>query len=134
VTEIEIGGQQYRIGKMDAMRQFHVARRLAPVLASLGISATELDGIDLFSVLGPVSEVLAKMPNEDVEYVIGSCLSVVHRREGEKWAQVQSPLPQARLMYADIDMPVMVRLAVEVVKDNLGGFFADLPAAGPATS
>jgi hypothetical protein len=32
---VEVGGFQYRIGRIDARKQFHVARRLAPLLAGM---------------------------------------------------------------------------------------------------
>ncbi|WP_186211637.1 phage tail assembly chaperone [Burkholderia gladioli] len=31
-TEIELGGQRYQIGRMSAMQQFHVSRRIAPLI------------------------------------------------------------------------------------------------------
>ena len=35
MVEIELGGNAYRIGKMNAFGQFHVSRKLAPVVPAL---------------------------------------------------------------------------------------------------
>ena len=35
MTELEIGGNAYRINSMSAMTQFHVMRKLGPVLPGI---------------------------------------------------------------------------------------------------
>ncbi|WP_175788110.1 phage tail assembly chaperone [Burkholderia cenocepacia] len=34
-TEIELSGKRYQIGKLNAMQQFHVSRRIAPIIPSI---------------------------------------------------------------------------------------------------
>ncbi|OXJ16636.1 phage tail assembly chaperone [Burkholderia sp. HI2500] len=34
-TEIQLGGKRYQIGKLNAMQQFHVSRRIAPIIPSM---------------------------------------------------------------------------------------------------
>ena len=34
-TEIKLGGNRYQIGKLSAMQQFHVSRRIAPIIPSM---------------------------------------------------------------------------------------------------
>lgn len=34
-TEIELSGKRYQIGKLNAMQQFHVSRRIAPIIPSM---------------------------------------------------------------------------------------------------
>jgi len=135
-TELELEGNTYRIGNLDAMRQFHVARRLGPLLASLGVSITSAaemgrslanDETNMLSMMAPIMDIVAKMPDDDVEYIINTCLSVVHRKHKQDWAPV---LAGTRLVYQDIGMTEMVRLTVEVVKECLGGFFS-LPLGAP---
>ena len=135
MTEIEVGGQLYRIGKLDAFKQFHVARRLAPIQLAMGLSAGEMmakgaeanETAMLGAIMGPIAEIVAKMPEDDVNYILRTCLAVCTRSQGEnKWARV---MVDANLMFADIDMTHMMRLTIEVVKENLGGFFGMLPGA-----
>lgn len=132
MTEIELGPFKYRIGTMDTMVQFHVARRVAPAVAAAGTSISEMaqrDGAPtsddlLFGMLGPVSKVIAEMSDTEVNYVLNACLAVVSREQMDgRYAVVQRA---GKLMFSDIDMPMMVRLAVEVLKENLGSFFPTL--------
>lgn len=132
-TELQIGQNIYRIDKLPPRIQFHVTRRLGPVLGSFGASIFELvnagkklaSDADLFSVMGPVMDLVAKMSDEDADYVINNALSVVRRKEGEKWAAVIHA--NGSMLYQDIEMPEMMRLVVEVVRENLGNFFSPPP-------
>ena len=133
MTTIEVGGQTYRIGKIDAMTQLHITRRLAPVMAKMGIGLDDLQGKakitinDFMPLLEPISRVIAMMSNVDVEYIIHTSLTVVHRQqEGGKWAPTTTG---SRIMFEDIDMTVMLRLTVEALKLNLSPFFEGLGAA-----
>lgn len=134
--DITINGHNYRIGKLDALKQFHITRRLAPALASVGLGIAQLqqagqqvigEGMEAFMpVLGPVSEVVAKMSDEDTNYILFTCLAVVTReQDGGRFARVVS---DRQLMFEDIDMVLMLRLTVEVVRLNLQGFFSGLGA------
>lgn len=133
MTEFDYNGSTYRIGKLDAFKQFHVARRLAPVLASLGLGVERLKemGGSFEELLGPISEVVSKMPEVDVDYILHACLHVTQRKQGDKWARVWAQ--GGGLLFQDMDMQAMLRITVEVVKGNLGGFFAMLPGAPSST-
>lgn len=129
MSKLEVNGHTYAVGKLNALTQFHVSRRLAPMLAAMGISLQSLQtGMnssmeDFLPVLGPITDMMAKMPDEDVNYIIFTCLAVVSRQSGEKFG----PITQGQnIMYEDIDMPTMLRLVVEVVKENLGTFMQGL--------
>jgi hypothetical protein len=67
------------------------------------------------------------MTDEDVEYIIFTCLSVVQRQQPDGRYQGVANLQARSLQFQDIDLPVMMRLAAAVVQENLGGFFALLP-------
>ncbi len=133
-TTVEVNGESYRFGRLDAMKQFHVTRRLLPILAEMGMSAGtiaqmrgEASEMGIVGLMGPVMEMISKMPDEDVEYIVRTCLAVVKRQQGEAWAAVQAA--NGSLMFADIDMTVMIRLTIEVLKENLDGFFGSPPSA-----
>lgn len=139
MNEVQIEPHVYQIGKLPAMTQFHVVRRIGPVLATMGVSITEVvqsgkslrDNADLLSVMGTASEVVARMSNDDVEYVIHSCLAVVKRRQGERWMAVQTG---KQFQFQDMDMQLMLRLTIEVLKENLAGFFPQAPADSDTSS
>ncbi|MBB3004360.1 hypothetical protein FHX57_006742 [Paraburkholderia tropica] len=117
---VEVGGQKYRIGRIDARKQFHVARRLAPLLAGMSSVADKSAGFAAF--LGPLTDALSGMSDDDVDYVLDVCLGVCQRMQPNG----QGAPVIARgggLMFEDIDMGQMIQLAVKVIQENLGGFF-----------
>jgi hypothetical protein len=129
-TQLEVNGNQYSISKLSPMMQFNVVRRLAPLLAQMGVSLQTIqsgisaDLTDFLPALGPITNALAKISDDDANYIIFTCLEVVSRQSGEKWSRITSGM---NLMYDDIDMPTMLRLVVEVLKVNLGSFMQGLP-------
>jgi hypothetical protein len=80
-----------------------------------------------FDVL-PLAEAIAKMSDEDCNYVLGTCLNVVSRQidGGRGWAKVWSEAAK-KPMYDDIDMGAMIAIVVRVLQDALAPFFAALP-------
>lgn len=129
MDEFVLNGATYSFGKLDAMRSFHVMRRIMPVLAQLGVTAAvvqqlseaDVDDNMIGESLAPIMHFIGSMKDEDVEYVIKSCLSVVKRQQNDRWAPVQSA--SGGLMFADIEMDGMIRLTVECLKRNLSSFF-----------
>lgn len=120
--EFEVKGQAYRAGRLDAKRQFHVTRRLAPLLAAAGGSLEQIK-TDPFSLFAPLAQGIASLPDADADFVIDTCLGVVQRKQGKSWAPVTSP---GGLMFEDIGMAEMLQIVGKVLAENLGGFFGDL--------
>ena len=125
------GGHTYKIGKLDAMRQFHMVRRLAGVLGGLGQAATPKGPQpDVSAILGPLAKGVASLSDADSEYVLGACLGVVERKQAAGgYAKVWSG---GGLMFEDIELGTMLALTMEVLRVNLSGFFAGLPQASTA--
>lgn len=125
MNEVEIGGRRYRTGKLDAFKQFHLFRKLMPILSGLGAmfaaSETEESAVDFWSSLGPVANALATMSQEDSEYILKTCMAVCTTWNGQGWSRIASP--NGDMMFDDINAMDMLMLSFEVVKDNLGGFF-----------
>lgn len=141
---IEVAGHQYRVArKMDAMVQFHCTRRLGPALAVCGVTIKMvLEGVavppeQLAVVAGPVMEVVSKMTDEDVEYVIFACMRCVERFDGQRWAPVLALTPHGdgrALMFQDIEQAELIRLTIEVLRDNLVNFARGLSAGGSTSA
>lgn len=139
-NEVTVMGNSYKLGRMDAMTQFHCTRRLAAVLASMGESFKELqdrggakallheavtDGDvkpDVYRLMKPVLAAIGAMSDDDAEFVVNSCLKVVERGVGgdRGWAKV---MQADVLMYQDIQMPAMLALTFHVLRTNLASFF-----------
>lgn len=116
MAEFEVKGQQYRSGKLDAFKQFHLARRLMPVITAMS-GKESLDG-----TVSAVSTAIAGMSDTDCDYVLNACLAVVQRQQGQSWAKVFDDRSKS-LMFDDIDMAGMLSIAQQVIQDNLGSFF-----------
>ena len=133
-TEFEIDGHEYRIGKLSAFQQFHVNRKIAPLIPPLVpvFMKVQKDGGlkegAMVELLQPLADSLAALPDEAAEYVIGTCLSAIKRKIPDKdhWAPVWNQSGKV-LMFADLnDMSKMIPLVVRVIQDSLGPFLAGL--------
>lgn len=133
-TEVTIKDNVYSIGTLSGRQQFHVSRRIAPALFGMMKGATNAAGLteDLRKLASfePLVEVLAGMPDEQADYVLDTCLSVVKRQVKANggnvaWADIFNTQARA-LQYTDIDMPVMMQLAWAVIQANMGDFIGGL--------
>jgi hypothetical protein len=134
MIEINESGHDYRIGRMDAFKQLHVSRRLAPIIPTLlpvllqvakneGLSVNDI--ANSAKILQPFADAMAGMSDADAEYVMTACLAVVQRHSANAWAPVWSERAKS-CMFDDIDLGVMMKLTLEVVKDSLGPFIRGL--------
>ena len=143
--QITISGKNYTIGRLNALDQLHVSRKIAPIIPSLipiisevakgGLSKViesmesgddvELENIDLKELdglsgaLSPLMDVIAGMSEADTNLVIHKCLSVVIR-DGAVLCRCES------IMFDDLDMMQILPLVVAVIRKNLGNFIQDL--------
>ena len=143
--QITISGKNYTIGRLNALDQLHVSRKIAPIIPSLipiisevakgGLSKViesmesgddvELENIDLkeldglSSALSPLMDVIAGMSEGDTNLVIHKCLYVVIR-DGAVLCRGES------IMFDDLDMMQILPLVVAVIRKNLGNFIQDL--------
>lgn len=133
-TEVMIADQLYSIRKMSAMQQFHVSRRIAPIIPLLMPVLTRFlqqgkpagDDLEMIAAaLQPLADGLAAMSDAESEYVIATCLEVVQRKQPTGWASIWSASAK-RPMFDDIDLGVMLQLVVRVIMDNLGPFISGL--------
>ena len=152
MTELEIVGNTYRINSMPAMTQFHVMRKLGPVLPGIvpvlaqaaaalpqadgqedGGAMTTVDGVAAIAMAArPLLDGLAAMADADAEYVINHCLSAVMRRDpgGKSWNAVSR---DGVTMFDDIDLMTSMQIVWAVLRENYTGFFrAASTALAPA--
>lgn len=122
MADFNVGDFSYRSGKLSAFVQFHVARKLGPILAKLGprLGPTE-KATTMMDLLEPAVDALAEMPEADCDYVLHRCLAVVQRQVGTAWQNVWNDGAK-RMMFEDIDLSSMIQIAMQVLGDNLGNF------------
>lgn len=139
MAEFTVNGQGYRTARIDAMRQFHLSRKIAPIIPALipvfarlaesqkaeNAKPLSSDLAGMAQLFEPFAEAIANMPDETAEYVMGTCLSVVSRQQGTTWSPIWNDR-QKVCMFDDIDTGVMVQIAAHVVRESLGPFLAGL--------
>jgi hypothetical protein len=139
-NEFEIGADKFKVGKLDAFAQFHVTRRLGPLLAELfpvlqkiAKAQSEMAGLSeeeklkrMMETAAPVMEALAKLSDTDADYVLYRLLSVVEvfQPKFSSWAKVAT---QTQLVMQTLEFPVLLQAAGRSLMFNLSGFFDSLP-------
>jgi hypothetical protein len=137
--DFEIGSRKFKLNKLDAMKQFHIARRVGPILADLlpsmgalkktvSVADAEGDKLEgLAKALMPIMVGLSKLSDEDSQYVLfGLLASVEVQQSAGNWAKVST---ESMLMINDIELPQLLQIAGRAFAYNLGGFTAGLPAS-----
>jgi hypothetical protein len=156
-TDVTIDGNNYRTGQLSAKQQFHVARRLAPLITKMGVAMSqgmltpqqapvqqkgtaEQDAEDqqaaaareaflALPIFEAVAQSLSELSDEECDYVIRVCMSVVSREQSGHWIGVWNKAAD-QLQFTDISMPAMMQLTMTVLQDNLGSFMPAQPAPG----
>lgn len=143
MAEIELSGNRYSIGRLNAKQQFHLSRRIAPIIPPLipvylrlaqGGKPLMEDPAGLSELLQPFTAGIASMSEDDADYVMGVCLAAVQRQQSGSWANVWSA-SQGICMFQDMDLGVILPLIVRVITQNLGPFMQGLltsQGSGPA--
>lgn len=139
-NSFEIGGRKFKMNKMDAFKQFHIVRRIGPILAgmlpmvgevkkiSVAENISEGEKLDGFAkVAGPIMMGLSKLSDEDSNKVLFGLLSSVEIQQGGSgnWAKIST---DSMLMMNDLELPMLLQIAGRAFMYNLSGFFSALPA------
>ena len=132
--ETTIGETTYAIGTLPTKKQFHVERRLTPFIGSVLPHLAVLQNKNLSvmekaaAILPAIADILAKLSDEECDYVIDACLSVVKMKQATGWANLTNPSGGFQF---PLTVPVMLQLTGEVVRVNLADFF---PTGSPEES
>jgi len=138
-----VGKNNYRANKLNAFDQLILLKTLAgsaknaigPDLVALVTKSWEsfekgerphLNDQDLISLFGPFLDFVGKMPDADFAKIHDMCLGVAQRGQAENiWSNV---MIQGTLMFQDIGAAELLAIIYNVLVENLGGFFVDLPS------
>jgi hypothetical protein len=128
---VEVGGNQYNIGKMDVFKQLQVGRRIAPLyvlFSELAVSgkADEKNAMESDVFRTALASGILRLPDTDFDLVMNECLAVCERQQATGWAKVKAP--GGPVMFQDLQVPDILQLMMKVIEDNLGAFF---PIAAP---
>lgn len=120
-----VGKATYMSLKMDAMTQFHVARRFAPFLSNVKPVLEATRSGNPLDALAPIATAIGSLDDKDAEYVLNTALDHVQRQVGGNgpWSKVRAG---SGMMYDDITMVDMLNIAAHVLKDNFANFWPAL--------
>lgn len=130
IEKTEINGVTYSASAIAPIKQFHIARKLAPVLASLAPMLKGLADISKDNALeklgalnmDSMANALASMSDEDAEAVLCGLLAAV-KREIAPGAGYAPMVVNGQIAYQDVTLPDLMKLAALSFKVNLAGFF-----------
>ncbi len=133
--QFEMGGRDFSLNKIDAIKQFHIVRRIGPILSDLlpamkGLAAKNIEGASIddqlehaATIFGPIMTGLQKLSDADAELVLyGLLASVEVKQTSGNWAKIATGNPPM-LMMQDLELPQLLQIAGRAFAYNLTGFF-----------
>jgi hypothetical protein len=146
MVEFEVEGHKYKADKLDGRVQFHITRRLAPVLESFesinfegvadelaAVATDEAAGVDvaddetlpknIIRVAGAFIKAIGKMEEKDCDYVLDRCLEVTMR--SDDGGQSYFPIWNATTRKPQINLSMLEQMMIAryVIQDSLASFF-----------
>lgn len=135
--DFQIGGRNFKLCKIDAFKQFHIVRRVGPMLSDLlpamkGMSGKNLESLPedekldaISKFVAPIMNGLSKLPDADADLVLFGLLAAVEAQQTTgNWIRISTG---SMLMVQDLELPIMLQLAGRAFMYNLSGFFGALP-------
>ena len=134
MAEFEVSGISYKSRRMSAMDEERVTRKLAPLLnvavpALKAIrekgDAIDLSKIDSAAMVETMTRAISELRDDSAYDIIGSCLSVCERQQGEGWVKIWSTTAK-RPLFDDIRAPQMYLISAKVLEEAIRDFMAAL--------
>jgi len=137
MTEFEQDGVTYRTTAIPAREQFHISRRIAPlvlplvpafnaIVKSKETAGGVMDFLEpLAELLQPFADALADTKNERLDYILDECLWALQRKVGENFMPVYTR--SKVVMFDDLNgLQKQLPLVIKVLTDSLGPFIQGL--------
>src|ERR1700743_2081993 len=101
-SSFKIGSREFKLGKINPLTQFHIVRRIGPILTGMleqmqGVTKTDMSTLSEaeklaeFAKIGmPLMKGLSKMSDDQANYVLFRLLAAVevHQPQHSMWARV----------------------------------------------
>jgi hypothetical protein len=135
--QFDLAGYKFQLNKIDVFKQFHIARRLTPIMGEILQVAPKMKAIKddmseserldaIAQVAKPIMEGLSRLSDADANLVLlGLCSAVeVHQPASNSWARVAR---DEVLMFNSLELPTLLQIAGRAFMYNLSSFFAIAP-------
>ena len=136
--QFTIKDKTFSAGLMPAIKQFHVVRRLTPLVDAAKdmlddkavkrlMEGGKTEDVQLSDFhLGPIASVLASLSDADFEYVVNACLDVTELKQPDGGF---APVRVKGVVMFPFDLSTLIGIVWNVLTGNLSGFFGDLGSA-----
>lgn len=133
-TEVTIGDRTYIIGTIPVRAQFHTFRRVLPLMGPILESLKAGFGFSALTLIS-ISDDLAKLTDEQLDYVMDNCLAVVQ-------VEVKDSAPMKLMVNGrpmfPLDLSTTMQLTWAVLMENFRPFLKGMldrqSSAVPQTS
>ena len=136
--DFSVGDKKFKLSKIDALKQFHIVRRLGPILGDIipiaqsirRVKLTDMNEEDQFSLtsklIAPFMVGISKLSDADAQLVLlGLCSAVeIYQPEYNTWGKVAG---SETLSFSNLGLPLLLRIAAQSFMYNLSDFFALAP-------
>lgn len=130
----KVNGKKFKVGKINALKQYHIVRRLGPILSDIiplakqfkreaGKEKTEDQMLaDIAALAQPIMAGLSKLSDADAELVLmGLCSAVeIYQEQFSSWAHISNG---SQFMIQNLELPELIQCAGRAFAFNLSGFF-----------
>lgn len=131
-NSFSIGSVNFKLNKINALKQFHIVRRIAPIMAELIPLASKFAKLkpeemqeEQLAAITPIMNGLARLPDVDANLVLMGLLNSVEMQQSTgNWAKIAM---DDRLMFENLDLPILLQAAGRAFMYNMTGFFDVLP-------
>lgn len=130
-TQFTVGKYICVADKMDVFDQLFVSRKLLPIMAAalpsgMGVGGLkELLSMDISVVLPGITSTIANLPEQDVRDLLVKLLTPVRIQQEGGYAPM---IINGSIMFQDIELPDLMKIAFHSGKFSLQNFFAALPS------
>ena len=135
-NNFKIGDRNFKVSKINAMKQYHIVRRIAPILSEMipamkQIAKQNTTGLSedekleqAAQIAMPIMNGISKLSDKDSEFVLYSLLATVEMQQPEgNWARIVNG---EILMFDNLELPVLLQAAGRSFMYNMTGFFGVL--------
>lgn len=135
-NSFKIGDRNFKVSKINAMKQYHIVRRIAPILSEMipamkQIAKQNTEGLSedekleqAAQIAMPIMNGISKLSDKDSEFVLYSLLAAVEIQQAEgNWARIVNG---DMLMFDNLELPVLLQAAGRSFMFNMTGFFGVL--------
>lgn len=134
-NSFKIGERDFKLSKINAMKQFHVVRRIGPILSEMIPAMQEItskkqenlseeEKLEMAAKFaGPIMNGLSRLSDKDSEFVLYTLLASVEIKQEGNYARL---VVNDALMFDNLGLSLLLQVAGKAFMFNLSGFFGAL--------